>query len=131
MATSWSPTLRLISSIFATIFIGFGINAIVRPSHALSFFEFDPPASTPDKELVESLLVVYGARDIFMGLAICAAATLGDRRVLGWILIAAGAVAVVDGVVCWQHGKGHWNHWAYAPGVIAVGGLLAFPKGSL
>ena len=121
---SHSPTLRLAASVFATIFIGFGINAMLRPINALEFFEFRAPVSASDKRLVDNLMVIYGARDIFMGLAIYSAAYFGDRRALGWILVAGGGVAFVDGAVCWGQGKGEWNHWSYAPIVAGVGGVL-------
>ncbi|EON62463.1 hypothetical protein W97_01685 [Coniosporium apollinis CBS 100218] len=122
---SHSPSLRLAASVFGAIFLAFGINAILRPQHALSFFEFSPPASASDAALVDSLMVIYGARDIFMGLAIHAAAYFGDRRALGWIMIAGSGVAFVDGAVCRaQVGRGEWNHWGYAPVLTAVGGML-------
>jgi hypothetical protein len=104
--------------------IAFGINAILRPAHALTFFEFEPPLAPADRSLVDSLMVVYGVRDIFMGLAIYAAGFLGTRKSLGWTLIATSAVAVADGAVCWAQGRGQWNHWGYAPVVAVIGGLL-------
>lgn len=98
---------------------------MLRPRNALEFFEFEPPASASDKKLVDSLMVIYGARDIFMGLAIYAAAYFGDRKALGSILIAGSGVAFVDGAVCRaQMGKGEWNHWGYAPILMAVGSAL-------
>lgn len=127
MATSsfsQSPSLRIAASVFATIFVGFGINGIIRPRNALEFFEFEAPASASDKKLVDSLMVIYGARDIFMGLAIYSAAYFGDRKTLGWILIAGSGVAFVDGAVCSAQGKGEWNHWSYAPILTAVGSVL-------
>jgi hypothetical protein len=129
MATSslFQSPLYITSTIIATIFTGFGINAMLNPINALTFFEFQPPvSSTADKEMVDSLMVIYGARDIFMGLAIYVAAYFGNRKTLGWILIAASGVAFVDGVVCFGHGKGEWTHWGYAPLLTVVGGLLVF-----
>lgn len=121
---SQSPSLRIAASVFATIFVGFGINAMVRPDSALGFFEFQAPTSARDQKMVESLMVVYGVRDMFMGLAIYAAAYFGDRRTLGWIVVAGSGVAFADGAVCRAHGKGEWNHWGYAPMLTAVGSLL-------
>jgi hypothetical protein len=121
---SQSPSLRIAASVFATIFIGFGINGILRPRNALEFFEFKAPASAPDADLVDNLVVIYGARDVFMGLAIYSTAYFGDRKALGWILIAGSGVAFVDGAVCWTQGKGEWNHWSYAPILAAVGSVL-------
>ena len=96
MAPSQSSALQLAAHAFATIFVGFGVNAILRPSHALTFFEFAPPASPADARMVDSLMAVYGARDIFMGLAIYAAALFGTKKSLGWTLIASSGVAIVS-----------------------------------
>ncbi|KAK4679812.1 hypothetical protein QC764_207380 [Podospora pseudoanserina] len=124
MAPSQLSALQYAAHAFATIFTGFGINAILRPQHALTFFEFAPPASAADAKMVDSLMAVYGARDIFMGVAIYAAALFGTKKSLGWTLVAASGVAVVDGIVCWSHGQGEWNHWGYAPMITAVGAVL-------
>ena len=124
MPLSESSGVQLAAHAFATIFTGFGVNAILRPTHALTFFEFAPPASPAEAKMVESLMAVYGARDIFMGLAIYAAALFGTSKSLGLTLIAASGVAVVDGVVCFTHGQGQWNHWGYAPMITAVGVML-------
>ena len=108
----------------AALVLGF-INAIVRPSHALTFFEFRYPTFTSDKTLIDGLMIVYGARDIFMGLAIYATAYFRNRKSLGWILIAGSGVAAVDGYVCKAYaGNGEWNHWGYAPMLTVVGSLL-------
>lgn len=122
---SRSPLLGFAATLFATIFVGFGINAILRPQNALTFFEFEPPTLPATKQLVDSLMVIYGARDVFMGLAIYAAIYFGSRKALGSILLAASGVAFVDGAVCWaQVGRGQWNHWGYAPVITVVGSLL-------
>ncbi|KAJ3110567.1 hypothetical protein HK100_002995 [Physocladia obscura] len=115
-----------ISSVIATIFVGFGANAIVRPANALSFFGFTIPSSAAETKLVEFLLALYGVRDVFMGAALGAAAWVGDFRVLGLTLISAGAVACADGVLCYLANTGEeWNH-AYGVGVIAIGVVAWF-----
>ena len=123
-----SPTLplKLASTAIGTIFIGFGINALLRPQHALTFFEFDDPVPAPDavKTLINNLMLIYGVRDIFMGLVIYIAGIWGDKKVLGGTLLATSAVAFADGAVCWMNGAGEWNHWGYAPMVAGVGGLV-------
>ncbi|KAH8895449.1 hypothetical protein GQ53DRAFT_744072 [Thozetella sp. PMI_491] len=124
MSLSTFHPLNLAATAFATIFIGFGINAFLRPAHALTFFEFQPPAAAADRAMVDSLMVVYGARDIYMGLVIYAATFLGSKKSLGWTLLAASGVAFVDGFVCWTHGQGQWGHWGYAPVITVVGTLL-------
>lgn len=141
---SHSPSLLLAARVFGTIFIGFGINAMVRPASALAPFELDVPIGA--RELVDKLMVIYGVRDIFMGVAMYAAAAAAStagagagaagaaagprgegghaRRMLGWIVVAGSGVAFVDGAVCRLGGKGEWNHWGYAPLLTVVGGLL-------
>ncbi|KAJ5716343.1 integral membrane protein [Penicillium malachiteum] len=121
--------LSLAATLFATIFIAFGINACIRPTHALSFFSLEPPAGAADQKLVDSLMAVYGVRDIFMGLVIYIATVMGTPRSLGWTLILTSLVAFADGVVCWTHGHGHWDHWGYAP-IILVIGVLALGSSS-
>jgi Domain of unknown function (DUF4267) len=123
MTLSQSP-LQFAAHAFATIFVGFGINAILRSDQALTFFQFEPPIGAADHKMVNSLMAVYGVRDIFMGLAIYAAGYFGTRQALGWTLIAASAVAFADGAVCWTHGAGQWNHWACAPVIAVVGSLI-------
>ena len=131
MPISHSPALRIAASVFATIFIGFGINAILNPVSALSFFELAYPSGAlqgDQRLVVDALSIVYGVRDIFMGVAIYAAAYFGTRPTLGWILVAAGSVAGVDGYVCkFIVGQGEMNHWGYGPGVAVLG--LVFVAG--
>ena len=122
-----STNPRIATSFFGTIFIGFGINAIIRPENALSFFEL-PYATIPPahKQLVDALLAVYGVRDIFMGLVLYLASYFGDRRTLGWVVLAAAGVGFADGAVCkWMIGAGEFNHWGYAP-VLVMRTLPAF-----
>ncbi|KAK0624551.1 hypothetical protein B0T17DRAFT_492675 [Bombardia bombarda] len=122
---SQSRGLTVVASVFATIWVAAGINGMVNPKGALAVFEFDPPASISDQKLVDNLMIIYGARDIFMGLAIYATAFFGSRTAMGWILLSGSAVAFVDGAVSLaQIGRGQWNHWGYAPVVGTVGALL-------
>lgn len=126
MTSSRTAALKLAAYAFATIFIGFGLNAFLRPAHALTFFEFLTPATTADRHVVDSLMYIYGVRDIFMGVAIYTAAWAGIKTSLGVTVIAARGVAFVDGAACFAHGQGHWNHWGYVPMVTAVGALLLY-----
>ncbi|KAK2882665.1 hypothetical protein FQN49_000139 [Arthroderma sp. PD_2] len=123
MALSKSYPVLVAATFFGTIGVGFGINAILRPEHALSFFELAPPTLASEQTLFKSLMAVYGVRDIFMGLAIYVAAFTGERKTLGWILLAMSGVAFADGAVCAVNGAGKWNHWGYAPVVAAVGAV--------
>ena len=125
MVISNSPLLRIAANAGATVAVGFGINAILRPDNALTFFGWEAPTSDgPAKDLVRHLLFIYGVRDIFMGIATYIAAYFGDRKTLGWMLIATSAVAFADGLSCWYHGEGAWMHWSYMPMLIGHGSLL-------
>jgi hypothetical protein len=114
--------LTSVSAIIGTIPLGFGVNALIRPEHAITFFN-NSSYPTINRELVAALLMIYGIRDIFMGIAIYATAYYGSRRALGWIMLAGAACAGVDGLASQVHlGGGAWDHWGYAP-VLAVLGL--------
>ncbi|KAG4026263.1 hypothetical protein MFRU_043g00660 [Monilinia fructicola] len=121
-----SIILRFCPNIFGAIFIAFGINALLRPSHALTFYRpFSLPTAPSDKALVEALMTIYGARNIFMGLSMYAASYYRNYKTLGWIVIAGSGVAFVDGWVCYKAGGGQADHWGYAPVHTIVGTLLA------
>jgi hypothetical protein len=125
MRISQSQTLLVAANTIGTIFIGFGINGMLRPEKALELFEFEPPVLAADKKVLNALMIVESARNIFIGLAIYSAAFFGNRKALGCTVSAAGVVAFVDGAVCWHMvGKGEWNHWGYAPLLIATGSIL-------
>jgi hypothetical protein len=118
--------LRIAASIIATLFIGFGINALLNPASALSFFELQYSTISPERKVVDVLLAAYGVRDIFMGLAMYIAAYFGDRRVLGWTTVAAGAVAGADGGICkFMIGRGEWKHWGHGLMEVVLGAVLA------
>lgn len=124
--TSESSSLVIIAGIFATIWTGFGINALTRPMAAYSVFEFPVPIAATDQATIEGLMLIYGARDLFMGIAVYATAFWGSRRACAWIVLAGAAVATVDGWACLRVvGGGHWNHWGYAPALVVVGALMA------
>ncbi|KAJ5612472.1 hypothetical protein N7510_005666 [Penicillium lagena] len=124
MPLSQNKALHLAANTIATISIGFGFNAFLRPQHGLTFFAWDYPTSLPERQLVDSLMYIYGIRDIFMGVAIYICSFWGTRQSLGWVLVANGAVALADGFVCWTWGEGQGAHWGYAPLIIGVGGAL-------
>ncbi|KAL3474073.1 hypothetical protein BJX99DRAFT_232364 [Aspergillus californicus] len=124
MTISQHLGLRIAANAFALIGIGFGVNALLRPAHALTFFEWERPTTLADRQLADSLMHVYGVRDIFMGCAIYIASAYGTRQSLGLTILAFSAVAFADGLICWGWGKGEWGHWSYAPIMTAVGAAL-------
>lgn len=118
--------LPYIANIIGTIFVAAGINAILRPTDALTYFEYHtPPTGAKDRQMVDSLLAIYGVRDIFMGFSIYAATLTGTKKSLGWTLVFASAVAFADGVITKSaNGTGEWGHWSYAPVLTVVGSFL-------
>lgn len=119
-------SLVTIGGLSGAIPIGFGINLFLRPAHGLSFFEIPFPSPTSaDYTTVAALTQAYAVRDIFMGVAVFAAAAHGARRTLGWILLATAAVGVADGVVCLNFKTGaETNHFSYAPMIALLGAAL-------
>ncbi|SMR43202.1 unnamed protein product [Zymoseptoria tritici ST99CH_3D1] len=124
MPFSHSQTMRTIAYTFAVVLTGFGINAMSNPVSALSFFELEYPSLASERKVVDVLLLVYGARDIFMGFMLFVTAFFGSPKATGWTFIGCGAMAAVDGVVCkYVVGAGEWTHRGYAP-MLFVPGLI-------
>jgi len=127
MATSplsQSSYLPMAAGVIAAAFVGFGTTALLKPQKGLEAFPFPAPTSAADKKLVENLVVVCGARDLALGVGTGAAAYFGDRKTLGWLLLAGSGVAFVDGAVCRSQGKGEWNHWSLAVLLTGLGSVL-------
>ena len=63
-----------------------------------------------------------------MGLMTSIAWYNGDRKMMGYALLAAGTVAGVDGLISLrQCGGGQWKHWSFLPVLGGLGvGLLAW-----
>ncbi|KAE8448452.1 hypothetical protein EG329_009517 [Mollisiaceae sp. DMI_Dod_QoI] len=122
---SQSTPLLVLATAFGAMSLGFGINSILNPMSELSFFELQDLAATADPILIEALMVAFGAKLIGAALAVFATAYYGSRKALGWILIAGGGVAGVDGWICLSYvGKGEWNHWGYGGMMVVLGTLL-------
>lgn len=136
MQLSQSPTLVYAALAMGTTFLGFSLNALLRPAHALTFMaDQKMPKSEDERKLVRTLVHFYAARNGFMGAGIIYAAlnstsTLspGRKEVLGVLMVLAGGVAFGDGLACKVNvGKGEWDHWGYAPILVAIGaGLLGW-----
>ena len=79
---------------------------------------------------MDRIMVMYGARDAFMGTALFASLKYGSKKCTGLILLAAGACAGVDGwVVKGATGEGEWNHWGYGSVILALGGYVVTVMG--
>jgi hypothetical protein len=106
-----------------------GINAILRPASALAIFNFPEPPQPEGRKLARSLMQLYGARNLSMGLATVAVWSAGaDPRSLGWMVLANVPVALMDGLVSrWQIGGGEWGHWFFVLVSFGLaGGLLGY-----
>ncbi|KAL2809152.1 hypothetical protein BJX63DRAFT_406708 [Aspergillus granulosus] len=124
MVLSQNPLVHFGATASGTVAILFGINALFRPAHALSFFELDYPTTAAEQSIINNLMYVYGARDIFMGLSCYIAGCLGNNKTLGWTMLGIAGIAWADGAICWANGHGQWNHWSYAPQITIVGAML-------
>lgn len=123
---STHPALPYISTFFGTIFLGFGVTYILYPRTGYSLYGFSgEPTSHMDWEIMERIMVLYGAKDLFLGAAILASSLYGTRKSAGLILMAASACAGVDGyVVGNEAGTNHWNHWGYGSVMGLVGVVM-------
>ncbi|KAF2688486.1 hypothetical protein K458DRAFT_484526 [Lentithecium fluviatile CBS 122367] len=124
MGISRHPILPWVSSFFGTIFLGFGCAYMLWPREAFPTFGFPSPTTPADLELMDAVMVLYGVKDIFVGVAILAATWLGNRKTAGVLLVAGSFCAGVDGYVVNRFtGTGEWNHCGYGS-VMGVIGLL-------
>lgn len=127
MPLSRSPILPYLSTLFSAIFLLFGLTYILRPRTGFSLFGFRAsPTSAAEWALMEHIMVLYGAKDVFIGVAIFASTWCGTRRCAGAVLVAAAVCAGVDGwVVGRESGTGEWNHWGYGGVMGGLGMVMA------
>jgi hypothetical protein len=101
-----------------------GINAVLCPRAALRVIDFPAPKDTESLRLVENLMLMYGARDVAVGLPILLAWYF-DRRALGWLMIVNAVIPCVD---AWaarrQTGNGEWMHLPFAALGVGLGAAL-------
>ncbi|OSS48109.1 hypothetical protein B5807_06632 [Epicoccum nigrum] len=127
---STHPCLPYLSSLCSLIFLAFGATYILSPRTGYTLYGFSSGPATPsDWAIMERIMVLYGAKDVFVGVAIACTTWVGTRKSAGVVLVAAGLCAGVDGwVVQSEAGRGAWNHWGYGSlmGVLGcvVGGVL-------
>jgi hypothetical protein len=117
----------------ATLAINFlpivvGINAVLRPASALRLLNYPVPIDKTARRTTYTVLQMYGARNIAMGLSTLAVWCSGDRRTLGWVMLAGIPLATIDGFVTRQlTGIGEWGHWSFIPVSLGLaGGLLGW-----
>jgi hypothetical protein len=126
MGLSRLPILRYIASIFSAVCLGFGITYMLYPQTGFSLYGFSSAPSTASEwAIMERIMVLYGAKDVFIAIAIFASTWFGTRKSAGMILIAGGACAGVDGwVVKQEAGTNEWNHWGYGSVMVGLGAAM-------
>jgi hypothetical protein len=123
MPLSHHPLLPYLSTLFSTMFLAFGMTYMLYPRTGYALYGFISGPTTPaDWSTMERIMVLYGAKDVFMAVAIFASTWFGTRRSAGCVLVAAGVCAGVDGYVVGQEaGMGEWNHWGYGSVMVGLG----------
>jgi hypothetical protein len=97
MPLSNSPVLRALATIFGTIFLGFGIAYTLYPRTAYPTIGLPAPTTTRDAEIVDAIMILFGAKDLFVGASILVGTWLGNRRVAGLLLGRGSGVTGVMG----------------------------------
>lgn len=126
MPLSRHPALRYAATFFSAICLGFGITYMLYPQTGYSLYGFSSaPSSASEWAIMERIMVLYGAKDVFIAVAIFASTWFGTRKSAGLILIAGGACAGVDGwVVKQEAGTNEWNHWGYGSVMVGLGAVM-------
>lgn len=119
------PILRYISTFFGLVFLGFGVTYLIYPRTGYSMYGFSTePTTRQDWAIMERVMMLFGAKDLFMSSAILTSTWLGTRKSAALVLLGASACAGVDGYVVKQEaGTNEWNHWGYGS-MIGIIGLL-------
>ncbi|PWN34325.1 uncharacterized protein FA14DRAFT_191394 [Meira miltonrushii] len=107
------------------LFIAFGLLDFINPKLGASFFEIDYPILPKQQIAVDALVYVVGARDLFIGASLILALYFANRQTTAYLFLLASSQAILDGAICFfKVGKGHLNHWSYAPLVAFIGAIL-------
>lgn len=120
--------LEQVALVYSLIPTSVGLNFVLRPAAGISFLGFTSPPQAEAQKLMRSMVQLCGARALAYGLATLGAWSAGDRKALGWVVLAGVPLLLVDGLVYrFQTGGGEWNHWCWVPVGLAVGmGLLGW-----
>jgi hypothetical protein len=126
MPLSNHPAMKYASTLFSIIFLGFGLTYMLYPQTGYSLYGFsNTPSTSHDWAVMERIMSLYGAKDLFIAAAIFASTWFGTRKSAGMILIAGGACAGIDGwVVKGEAGTGEWNHWGYGGAMVVLGAIM-------
>lgn len=82
-----------------------------------------------DAVVINGLLLMFGARDLAIGLTTIATWYLGCKGgrtsgypALGSIMLGGALMTVVDGMVARRvNGRGEWGHWSFTPVLGGIG----------
>ena len=103
--------LTIANAYFGTMPMLVGLSLLIQPDFMVPLIFENPPIPVANKELVDILRMGFAVRDIYMGIAQWAAIYSGNRKVVGWCLIAGSGVTAVDGYALNQAlGRGLWTH---------------------
>ena len=103
-----------------------GLTLYCTPNLPLAMLQFPMPSAIEAQKLMYSLIYLYGARDLALGVAMLGVWYTGHRKALGWVTLAGSSLAIFDGFVSrYQIGRGEWNHWSILPPCVGLAaGLL-------
>ncbi|CAI6333765.1 unnamed protein product [Periconia digitata] len=129
--TLTNSALHYTSLFLGTVTIGFGLHYTLFPRSAFNNFGFAPPSSSvkpSDLELLDSILILFGAKDLFVGVSIWAAALSGNKRLTGVNILALGLCAALDGWIV-KRSEGvvagaEWGHWGYGSVALVLGAVM-------
>lgn len=99
-----------------------GLNALLRPNSFYGLLQVQRPKEPETQKLVHAQILMYGARDLAVGLACLASWYSGNQQTMGLVLLGALPMAIIDGyAVQMAAGKGGWMHWSFIPVLGGIG----------
>ncbi|CAH0045066.1 unnamed protein product [Clonostachys solani] len=102
-----------------------GINALLRPGHALSLMGFPSPPEAGGRKLSHSLVQMMASRNISMSLTTITLWFVADQETLGYLMLAQAPIALIDGFISrWQVEGMEWGHWIAVPISVGLGARL-------
>ena len=124
--SSQSPYLFHAAAGFGSMPLLIGTFALFRPRAALEhLFEFPAPKDPNAQKLVDNLMLLFGARDMFLGTATALTWYYGHRELLGCMMLAGSGVVLIDGAVSHRQIKrAELKHWGFVPVMLVLGGGL-------
>ncbi|KAF1831698.1 hypothetical protein BDW02DRAFT_474587, partial [Decorospora gaudefroyi] len=79
------------TTLLSTIYLSLGATYMFNPRAGFSLFGFSHSPSGAEWPLLSHIMVLYGAKDVFMGLAILVSMCCGTRTCTGLVLLGAAA----------------------------------------